>query len=278
MARKVPRKHLGQLRREQEAQPEQECQAQMAREQQQQKGQGHEGEYAPVELLSRGARISASRRNTRIAIGATAAFALAIVVFVVMKGSTTLHQAAVNGDTWAIRILLMRGADVNARENVRMYFIAGQPLFTSPAGAGATSSTSKEPLLLYSWTPLHFAAIQGEAGVAKLLLANDADVDAWTDDGLMPLHCLSDMGQPTEVARLLLEYGAEANAHSLRGLMRTPLHFAAKWNNIQVAQLLLDHKADVNAKDNAGRTPLDIAVREGHTTIVELLRRHRHAH
>jgi len=193
---------------------------------------------------------------------------------VVVKGSTTLHQAAIYGDTWAIRILLMRGANVNAREDVRMQFIAGQPLFTTTAGAGATSNTSKEPLLLYGWTPLHFAAIMGKARVARLLLAKGANVNAWTGEGLMPLHCLSDMGQPTEVARLLLEYGAEVNTRTLRGGRRTPLHCAAEYNSVQVAQLLLYHRANINAKDDTGRTPLDIAIRAGHTELAELLRRY----
>jgi len=41
-----------------------------------------------------------------------------------------------------------------------------------------------------------------------------------------------------------------------------------------VVELLLANKADVNAKDNSGKTPLHIAVSKGHKDVVELLRQH----
>jgi len=39
-----------------------------------------------------------------------------------------------------------------------------------------------------------------------------------------------------------------------------------------VVKLLLASKADVNAKDNAGRTPLQLAMATRHTDVAELLR------
>jgi len=41
-----------------------------------------------------------------------------------------------------------------------------------------------------------------------------------------------------------------------------------------VAELLIVKGADVNAKNKWDRTALGIALREGHTEIVELLRKH----
>ena len=59
----------------------------------------------------------------------------------------------------------------------------------------------------------------------------------------------------------------------------TPLHFAAIFDHKDVAELLLDNKADVNAKDNkgsmtlnnGGETPLHYAALKGYMDVAELL-------
>lgn len=53
-----------------------------------------------------------------------------------------------------------------------------------------------------------------------------------------------------------------------------PLHFAAAYNHFDLLQWLLENKANINCKDKCGRTPLILAVRNGHTKIVsQLLKR-----
>ncbi|HUS72384.1 MAG TPA: ankyrin repeat domain-containing protein [Sedimentisphaerales bacterium] len=44
--------------------------------------------------------------------------------------------------------------------------------------------------------------------------------------------------------------------------------------NKDFVELLIAKGVDVNAKNNRGQTPLDIAVKRGHTEIAELLRKH----
>jgi hypothetical protein len=87
--------------------------------------------------------------------------------------------------------------------------------------------------------------------------------------GATPLHCLAQMGDPSEedtlenqciLAKQLIEAGANVNARAQRGLKKiTPLHtacFSANCTNLDYIQLLLDHGANPNGKDSEGVTPL----------------------
>ena len=51
----------------------------------------------------------------------------------------------------------------------------------------------------------------------------------------------------------------------------TPLHLAAGYNRVGVVQLLLQHGADVHAKDKGGLVPLHNACSYGHFEVTELL-------
>jgi ankyrin repeat protein len=83
------------------------------------------------------------------------------------------------------------------------------------------------------------------------------------------LHLATWRGQ-RDVAALLLERGAEIEARDKFG--RTPLFMAAQFGQRNVAQLLIERGADVNAADRSGRTPLQAAVNAGHGDVADLLR------
>jgi len=72
-----------------------------------------------------------------------------------------------------------------------------------------------------------------------------------------------------EVARLLLEHSADVNARDDDGW--TPLHFAAYNDHVDVAELLLRHGADAGARDNEGLTPLDVALRTEHAEVARVI-------
>jgi ankyrin repeat protein len=88
------------------------------------------------------------------------------------------------------------------------------------------------------------------------------------------LHCAADahafLGQPKDVAELLLAHKADVNAKSKGGF--TPLHFAASEGHQDVAEVLLAHKADVNTKDDSGWTPLHYATGKGYEGLTGILR------
>ena len=73
-----------------------------------------------------------------------------------------------------------------------------------------------------------------------------------------------------EAARCGLLDGEDVNARDAAGV--TPLHMAALGGWLELAQLLLDQGALINARDKlSGGTPLIMAVMHGHTDVIELL-------
>jgi len=56
------------------------------------------------------------------------------------------------------------------------------------------------------WTPLHWAALEGHKGMAELLLANKADVNAKDNKGYTPLYYAADKGHK-DVVDLLRQHG-----------------------------------------------------------------------
>ncbi|XP_066289374.1 uncharacterized protein [Branchiostoma lanceolatum] len=85
------------------------------------------------------------------------------------------------------------------------------------------------------------------------------------------LHVASRYGQ-TEVVELLIECKADVNARD--DLRRTPLHRAAEGGHTGTCELLIRHGADVTARDRLQSTSLHLAALEGHTGTCELLIRH----
>jgi hemoglobin len=115
-------------------------------------------------------------------------------------------------------------------------------------------------------TLLHDAAMAGEVEFAAVLVRSGADPDANEPEGHTPLYRAS----TGDVARVLLTAGASVDVTSgpTRG---TPLHQAARRGCASVAAALLDHGANIDARDSKGQTPLRRAVNCRKIQLVELL-------
>jgi hypothetical protein len=151
-------------------------------------------------------------------------------------------------------------------------------------------------------TSLYYAACCGLAGIAKhLIVAHQEDVNVGRGRFEPSLHVASYKGH-LEVARLLLDHGADVNS-SHRGeillrrvyrggrleVMRlvlergadvdkrdnyfggTVLHQASLDGQAEAVQLLLQHKADVNAKGYLNQTPLRLVYNDKNVEVAKIL-------
>jgi ankyrin repeat protein len=93
---------------------------------------------------------------------------------------------------------------------------------------------------------------------------------AHTKEPLAPLFRDALRQHHTEIALLLLESGVDVNARDEAGF--TPLHDAALAGNTAAVRTLLDHGANVNIRDkDSGATALYMAATMGREDVVNLL-------
>jgi uncharacterized protein len=120
------------------------------------------------------------------------------------------------------------------------------------------------------WTPLHLAAFFGHPELAKALLNRGANVDSRSTNAMTntPLHA-GVAGRKTKVVEVLIERGADVNARQHGGW--TALHGAAQSGSRDIVQLLLAHGADPNLRADNNQAALDLALMKGHHEIAALL-------
>ena len=114
---------------------------------------------------------------------------------------------------------------------------------------------------------LHYAAREGHLEVARALLEFGAEKEAVSSGGKSPLLWAVTQGH-LDIVQLLLDFGALIEASDGEGLR--PLHWAAK-GSMEIARVLLDSGAQLEAVGGAGRRPLHVAAFEGHLEIARLL-------
>ena len=92
-----------------------------------------------------------------------------------------------------------------------------------------------------------------------------------TWQGCTALHVATCSGS-TELIEYLLQNGLCANVNIASAGSHTPLHVASTRGHVKVIECLVTHGADINAVDDEGNRPIDLAFMNGLGTTVELLR------
>jgi len=111
-----------------------------------------------------------------------------------------------------------------------------------------------------SETPLSVASRQGHSEVARVLLEHGADTETGNSTGCSPLEVAS-AGGHVEVVQVLLEHGADVEARD--EYKYTALHMASTHGKPASTRVLLEHSADPNAKDANDETPLHLTENAG---------------
>uniref|UniRef100_A0A6Q2YPA2 Poly [ADP-ribose] polymerase n=1 Tax=Esox lucius TaxID=8010 RepID=A0A6Q2YPA2_ESOLU len=207
------------------------------------------------------------------------------------RQSTPLHFAAGYNRVSVVRYLLLHGADVHAKDKGGLvplhnacsygHFEVAELLVIHGAVVNVAD--------LWKFTPLHEAAAKGKYDICKLLLQHGADPIKKNRDGNTPLDLVKDGDKDIQdllrgdaalldaakkgcLARVKKLCSPDnVNCRDTGGRHSTPLHLAAGYNNLGVAQYLLEHGAEVNSQDKGGLIPLHNAASYGHVDVAALL-------
>ncbi|XP_062925150.1 poly [ADP-ribose] polymerase tankyrase-1 isoform X1 [Mobula hypostoma] len=207
------------------------------------------------------------------------------------RHSTPLHFAAGYNRVAVVEYLLHHGADVHAKDKGGLVPLHNACSYGhyEVAELLVRHGASVNVADLWKFTPLHEAAAKGKYEICKLLLKHGADPTKKNRDGNTPLDlvkegdtdiqdllrgdaALLDAAKKGCLARVQKLCSPEnINCRDTQGRNSTPLHLAAGYNNLEVADYLLEHGADVNAQDKGGLIPLHNAASYGHVDIAALL-------
>lgn len=225
-----------------------------------------------------------------------------------VTGYTPLMLAAHNKYSELVRLLLVRGADVEAVSNGvvagynALYFGVERrnwkqnsgwqsatrlgPVAASHRGVNGINeafliseqqkvvdmllAAGSDPNIRGKWTPLTRAARQGaDAGIVESLLLAGAEVDKKTPDDYSALYLASGWNRDEQVG-LLLAAGADVNLGN-DNEFETALFNAANNGHIGPVKRLLAAGANVELADTEELSPLYLASYGGHVEVVRLL-------
>jgi ankyrin len=195
------------------------------------------------------------------------------------RGQTALMWAVAYKHPDVVRVLIERGADIHARSTVSHLFV--------PTNAYASNLMGRETRNMPQggFTPVLFAARQGDIESARLLLDAGANVNDTAADGISALVLAAHSGH-TKLVAFLLDRGADVNAAEVG---YTALHAAVLRGDMDMIKTLLAHKANPNARVTkgtraprdtnqwilssylAGATPFLLAAKYAEPTIMRLL-------
>ncbi len=194
-------------------------------------------------------------------------------------GNTPLIAAAAHSDNLeVVKLLLEKGADVHAKNVNNVSALAAAVVASDAATVRFLLDQGCKPDRINNLfgaagnSLLEIAAQYGSCEIVELLLARAADVNA--SDSNFAGHALNYalLSQKPEIARRLIEAGADLKECSPIGRV-PPIVFAAysETGDSSVAKLMIERGVDTSANNQAGETALTWARRRGFPDVVALL-------
>ena len=112
---------------------------------------------------------------------------------------------------------------------------------------------------------LMLVCLKGNLKFSQLLIERQADINhpGWT-----PLHYAATNGN-TKIVKMLLDESAYIDAESPNGT--TPLMMAARYGSTEAVQLLINEGADIHLKNQLGLTALNFAKDGGRPDTIKLV-------
>jgi len=243
-------------------------------------------------LVEKGANVKAANQATYTPLtNAASSGSLPIMKFLVDAGAS-IEPATAGGmvplicainsrNPEAVEYLLEKGANPNITPDggENPVITAVLWIFWEPSRAevipGIIQSLLKhgaDPNLTLSngYTAIMHAVRSNDTTILKMLMDGGANPDAVASNGGTPFGEAVKGGCLNSVKYLI---GRDARTDALDGGSgRTPLHFAVLQGVMPMVEAVFPVASDPNMVDSAGMTPLDIALRYGHTRIAEFLK------
>ena len=157
------------------------------------------------------------------------------------KGRTALHLACLKGHLDMVNFLIQRGADVDAVD-----------------GDGTT--------------PILYAVIENYPDIVLMLVENGCNVNVSDEDGNIPLHWAVDQGDINLVHALFRSKIIDVDFTDEKCEKNTALHLAAQNGYEAIAKYLIENAANLDALNEDGKTPLQVATERGHKATCDLIR------
>ncbi|CAB0029347.1 unnamed protein product [Trichogramma brassicae] len=192
-------------------------------------------------------------------------------------GNTPLHFAVMNNRRRMIEFLLRSGADPNSaneEESTALHIISKRDedddsmhrFFEINDDIQATIQVNAPDK--FGNTPLHLAISRGHRALTELLLRRESDPNLPNEEGSTALHMIckrdKDDGFVERFFEIIGEFEKTVEIDAVDKLGNSPLHLALRFNNNQVAELLIKTGADPTVANEEGLTPLHIICERYH--------------
>ncbi|KAG7457247.1 B-cell lymphoma 3 protein [Solea senegalensis] len=193
-------------------------------------------------------------------------------------GDTALHIAVVQGELAVvctlIHLLLLAAKSVDVYNNLRQTPLHLAVITQQPDMVGVLLRAGADPTALdrHGQTALHLCCEYHQRECLSVVLSRSSSptcLEIRNYEGLSPLHLAVLRGRK-DLARMLLDAGADINAMDIKS-GQSPLMHAVESNNADMVHFLIENGSDVNSQSYSGNTALHGACGRDQADTVRLL-------